>query len=361
MNLETVSALLRSSGPFLTAYVDLTRDTADAEHRIELAWRAVRERLGREGTPVGLTDLVEERVLWPTSAPGPVNRMVVAADGEVLLDEEVRQAGSADVATWGPLPDVTTWLSDRDMMIPVLLAVADREGADLEYYAAWPGYPVDEESIDGETLYITKVPGGAWAHKYHRHRTEEVRRRDADEVAGEIDQRAQGGASLIALAGDVRAVGAIQEALSEPAASNVVVLDEGSRADGSSREKLDHAVDQAVRDIVLTEHLNIVREIEEGSGQRGDAVHGLPDVIENLVQGRVRTLAMAPRIAAQNEVAPAEYAGLPLPEHALKQSRLRADLVAVCAAAATDAEVVMLGAASLPQDGIAAILRWGSA
>lgn len=358
MDLETVSALLQHPGPYLTVYVDVTRDTADAEHRIELAWRSARERVSRDGAPDGLTDLVEGHVLRPTSAPGRVNRMVVAAHGDVLLDEEVRQTDPADVVTWGPLPDVTSWLSDRDMMIPVLLVIADREGADIEYYDGWPGYPTDEDSIHGETLHIKKVPAGGWAHKQYQRRTEEVWRRNADEVATEIDHRARGGVPLIALTGDVRAVGEIREALSEPAASKVVVLEDGSRAEGSSREMLDDAVDQAVRDTVIEEHLHSVREIEEGTGQRGDAVHGLPEVIENLVQGRVRTLALALRIAAQREVAPAEYPGLPLPEQALEHARLRADLVAVCAAAATDADLVILGAASLPQDGIAALLRW---
>lgn len=358
MNVDTIAGIQQHSGPFLSIYIDVTRDTEDAISRIELTWRAARDRLMEQGAPEELVDLVGERVLVPTSVPGMVSRMIVAAGDDVLLDEDVRREHGSEVFSWGPLPDVTSWLTDRDMMIPVLLVLADREGADFEFFDPWPGAPAGEDNVDGETLHINKVPGGGWSHKRQQRHTEEVWRRNAEDVAAEVDEFARKGVRLVALAGDVKAVGDVKDALTEPAASKTAVLDDGSRAEGSSREALDAAVAQAVRDVVVREHLASVRELDEGTGQRATSARGLPAVLGSLVQGKVRTLLLAPGTAAGHSVSPQEYPGLPLPAGALEHDRLRADLVSIWAAVATDAEIQMLGSASLPDDGIAAILRW---
>ncbi|PSL08213.1 hypothetical protein CLV30_101183 [Haloactinopolyspora alba] len=358
MNVDTIAGLQRYPGPFVSAYFDVTRDTADAPHRIDLAWRPERERLLAAGAPSSLVEQVQERVLRPTSAPGPVSRMVIAAGEDVLVDDEIRRPNGATVVSWGPLPDVSGWVVDRDTMVSVLLVLADREGADLELYDPWPGFEVDEESVDGERLHINKVPSGGWSHKQYQRHTEEVWRRNAEEVAAEVDELARKGVRLVVLAGDVHAVGNIRGELAEPTASKTVTLEVGSRAEDGSRESLDDAVGQAVRDVVVREHLAMVRELEEGSGQRATSAYGIPDVIEGLIQGKVRTLLLAPGTAAGYGVPPAEYPGLPLSSGALEHQRLRADLVTICAAAATDAEVVVLGPKSLPDDGVAAIMRW---
>lgn len=362
MKLDNITGLAKHAGPFLSVYIDVSRDTEDAAHRIELAWRSHRERCSEDGTPEDLCDLVEERVLAPVSAPGRARRMVVAAGDEVLLDDVVVGADGddvADVVVWGPLPDLTAWLADRAATLPVLLVVADREGADLTYHDTWPGAPTLRDRIDGETLHARKVPGGGWSHQEYQSHAEEVWRRNAAAVAERVNELAREHPGLVALAGDVRAVKEIKDAVEDPARSRLVMLEHGSRAAGSSRESLDLAVDHAVHDAVVNEHLRTVRKLQEKTGQHRSVALGANDVLNALAQGQVRTLLLAPA-AANGTVAPAEHPGLPLPPSALEQPELRADLAAVCGAAATGADIVLLGGdASLPDgDGVAALLRW---
>ncbi len=358
MNVDTIAAMQQHPGPFLSTYFDVTRATADAPHRIDLAWGSAREQLLEAGAPESLVDLVESRVLVPTSAPGEVKRMIVAAGEEILLVDDVRDPSDHNVVSWGPLPDVTDWLTDRDKSVSVLLVLADREGADLELYRAWPGRPAGEETVGGEDMHLNKVFGGGLAHKQYQRHTEQTWRRNAEEVASELEDYASRGMRLIAIAGDAKAVGSITDELSEPVAAKVTTIDESGRAEGSSRDALDGAVDDAVHEVVMREHLELVRELDEGTGIRATSAHGIPDVLNALVQGKVRTLLVAPSVAANHLVAPADYLGLSLPAVAAESDELRADLVSVWAAAATDADVAVLGTASLPDDGMAAVLRW---
>ncbi len=358
MKLGKIDEALRSGGPFLTVYMDVSRDVTPAAHELEVGWRSTAEELMSQGAPAGLVERVGERMTEPTRWPAPVGRIIVAAGETIVLDRIQAAVPSREVVAWGPLPDVTSWLVDADGCRSLLLVLADRLGADLELYDSWPGQPSGHTTVNGEDLHLTKIPAGDWAHKEYQRRTEEVWRRNARRVADLIDRNARDGIDLIALAGDVRACGEIRDAVSAPAHERLVEVKHGSRAPGSSRASLDADLHDVLRDHVVAERLSLVREVEQRRGRDEAIAMGIPDALDSLVNGQADRVLLAPEVAAAHTVRPSRYPGLPLPQPALDADELRADLVLVGAAAATDAEVVVTAPQALPDDGVTALLRW---
>src|SRR5699024_5981193 len=202
--MKSVTTVLEHKGPFASAYVDVSRDTEDADKQIELRTRAIGEDLVNRGCPEPIVDSVLDRLREPTGVPGPAARMVVATEDGVIFDDVVLRPGSAQIAAWSDFPDLMAWIADRDAMPgPVLQVLADREGADLALFRDWPGQAVEEDEVHGETLHINKVAGGEYAHQAYQRRTARVWRRNAEEVADEIASWVERGVTWVALTGDV--------------------------------------------------------------------------------------------------------------------------------------------------------------
>ncbi|HYU84372.1 MAG TPA: Vms1/Ankzf1 family peptidyl-tRNA hydrolase, partial [Kribbellaceae bacterium] len=337
MKLARVSELVRSGGPFLTAYLDVGRGAALAAHELETRWRAAEADLLSQGAPEPLVNRVGERITEPTRWHGHVGRLVATGGDEIVLDDTLAATPSAEVTSWGPLPDLTSWLTDADPCRSVLLVLTDRMGAAFERYDAWPGPVASSDAVDGEDLHLTHVAAGDWAHKEFQRRSDEVLRHNARLVAERVDHEVRAGVDVVALAGDVRARAEIREALGEPARQRLVELDHGSRAPGSSRQALDDALQHALHDRVVADKLARVREVQRRAG-RGEAIAlGVNEVLGSLVRGQVAQVLLAPEAAARRTVRPGRHPGLPLPPAALAEDELRADLAVVGAAAATDA------------------------
>ena len=353
MRLDRFSDLYAGSWPMATVLLDVSRDTEDGQHLVELRWRAAREQLEEQGAPQESLDAMEPLFLEPTHVPGAVSRLVIASDAEVRFDDVVSDSVDPGVVTYGDLPDLTTWIQLQDGAVPILLVLADREGADLEVYRAFAEEPVEQQQVHGETMHIHKVGIGGWAHLRYQHHTEEVWRRNARQVAEEIEHHVSQGLGVVVIAGDVYARKNIQDALGGRASDSVLEIEAGSRADGASREALDDAVREAVSGVVTERRLGLLREFTERRGRDGAVALGTDAVIDAFVRGQVDTLLLHPETARQGIVDPAKYPGITLPT-AQPQRR---DLGLIAAAALTSASVVTAGRTLLPDDGVAALLR----
>src|SRR5262245_57771560 len=157
MKLGKIEEALRSGGLFLTVYMDVSREATLAAHELEVRWRSTAEDLMSQGAPADLVDRVGELMTEPTRWPGPVGRIVVATGDTIVMDQVLAAVPSHEVVSWGPLPDVSSWLVDADGCRSVLLVLADRLGADLELYDSWPGRAAGHTSVNGEDLHLTKI------------------------------------------------------------------------------------------------------------------------------------------------------------------------------------------------------------
>lgn len=96
-----------------------------------------------------------------------------------------------------------------------------------------------------------------------------------------------------------------------------------------------------------------MREFEQRRGRDEAVAVGKDAVLDAFVRGQVDTLLLDPEKAREGTVEPSRYQGLTLPS----ASPQRRDLALFAAAALTSASVVT-APTLLPDDGVAALLRW---
>lgn len=357
MQLTAVHDLLTRPGPFVTVQAEIGRTTEDARQQLDARWTTIRHALEHEGVGADLIDAIGERLHEPPPGPGPARRTLVAVDGEVAFDDVLSgESRWPEVAEVGPLPDLAAWTAQLDGQLPFALVVADREGADVTFYSGLVRPDADEAVVEGQDFGITKVPQGDWKQKQYQRSAENAWKRTAGEVADAIRTGVhKHRPRVVLLAGDVRACGDIEAALTGVQV-DVVHLDSGGRNPGASDEALWEDVRRVLAEVEAHEEKAVIDQLLERTGQGSGAARGLPDVLHALVNGQVGRLVIDLDAAREMTVDPAEHPGLPLPEGVTGEQR--ADLVLLAAAAATDAEVTVLPREHTHGQGVAALLRW---
>ena len=359
MKLGTIQDLYTRSGPFVTVHMDVSRNTEDARQQIDARWSTAAQDLERAGVDEDLIARIGERMHQQTEVPGEARRTIVAADGDIVFDD-VRAGHTIwpETTTSGPLPDLAGWLHQVDGQVPFVLVVADREGADIDFYRAMSKPDAEHQEVHGDTLHITKVPQGDWAQKQFQQRSENVWQKNAREVADAVrrlctEQRPR----LVVVAGEDRMRAEITEAL-DGVQCDVEQVTAGGRAAGSSTEALWDEVREVLARAEAYDEEQITGRLLEKSGQGSGAARGLPEVLDALVQGKAERLLVDLRAAHEMTVNPAEHPGLALPASASDATDLPADQVLVAVGAATDAELSVLPAEQTKGAGVAALLRW---
>jgi hypothetical protein len=359
MQLGTLQDVYTHTGPFVTVHMDVSRNTEDARQQIDARWTSARHELERAGVDPKLVEQIGERLHEADDIPGEVRRTIVAADGEILFDDVL--AGSTpwpELVTVGELPDLSGWLHQADGQLPFLLVVADREGADLDFYRALARSGSDHSEVEGTELHIHKYQGGGWAHRRFQQRSENAWESNAREVSDEIRSLVKRHRPrVVVLAGDERARTLIADELAT-LQTDVEQVSGGGRADGSSDKALWTDVRRVLAHIEATDEQQLTARLEEKWGQGSGAVLGVDDVLRAFVEGKVETVIVDLQKARDLDVDPTRFPGLGLPGAAAEQKHLRADQVLVAAAALTDAAVAVLPAEQTKGGGVAAMLRW---
>lgn len=359
MQLNTLQDVYAHPGPYVTVHVDVSRNTEDAAQQAEARWTTVRHELEKEGVSPALVERIGERLREPTELPGEVRRTLVAAGEEILFDDVV--AGRTvwpEGVTVGDLPDVSGWLHQADGQMPFVLVVADREGADIDFYRALTTTDPTHSEVEGSSLHIHKYQGGGWSHRRFQQRSENQWESNARDVAEEVRSVVRRHRPrVVLLAGDERARGLIAEGL-DGVQCEVVQVASGGRAQGSSEEALWDEVRQVLARLEADDQQQVTALLEEKWGQGSGAVLGVDDVLGALVERKVETLVLDLQKARDIAVDPSRFPGLPLPEPVLSRRSVPADQVLVAAGTATDAAVAVLPAERTKGGGIAAVLRW---
>jgi len=357
---------LEGGGTWAWAYVDASGNVEDPRRQAALKLRGVEEALRAQGSDLDAVDVIAGELENSPGVPSPVARYVLVHDGTLVLSEVLPgPMHAAESIGVGAVPDLVPLVAHRPIDLPFLVVQVGKDGGG--YRAFKLGHPAtadDEERISGETFDQHKVKGGFgdWKQPRWQSRTEEVWRQNTSEVASAIDKAvARLSPALIVVAGDLQARPMLIERLSSDARRLVSEVPGG----GFDEEVLgDHVRVALAR--VIAKHRHDLEDALRSHVGRGDnqAVTGLGPVVEALQQAQGATIALdavavgertllalgaAPWIAT----APEQAAGVPV------IGPVPAVCALVRAAVLTDAELVLVNAASLPGGAAAAaLLRW---
>jgi hypothetical protein len=359
--LSTTAALFDHDGPFVSLYLESTSEQFDASHQLDTRWKNARRALEGDGADEATLDAVEAVVHG--NHAGGATLAVIAAGGDVLVSRHLAALPTADRWRWAPIPWVGPLIDADHAMIPHVVVLTDRVGADV--YGITAAGDTVEESVDGDTEHIQRSSPGGWSQRRFQQRAENTwednARLAADTVA---DLAGRIGARAVIVGGDVRAVTYLTEHLPEHLRDLVHPLEGGGREAGLD---LDHVADEITRivDTVAAERtVEVIREFKEENGQHDRAADGPARVIEALQAAVVEDLLVHDDPDDERTA----WFG-PEPTHlALSRDDLVAGMgvdepiegriVDICirAAAGTGAQVTIAPKA-IVTDGLAAILR----
>lgn len=369
MNLDFLRPLFDRPGPWVSVYLDATRASENADHEVDLRWRALREQLERQGADADTLDAVRRALDEHPYQPGRYGLAVFARAGEAALVETLPAPPPADEAYLGPLPHAMPLVAQRGAEVPYVRVLADRTGADLDALSVG-GVPRHRTVTGGATFPLRKVHAGGWSHRRYQQAVEESWKHNADDVAAAAVQLAEAvGAEVIVAGGDVRAVQTFAGRLPKRWHDRLVRTDAGARSAGADESALDDVTIQAVADIADRETR---AAIDRYQAQRGaaQASTGLTDVVAHLQRGQVDTVLLVDDLSSTDTlwIDPDDPTLLAVDDHVLREAgtsgplKVRADAALLRAVAGTGAQLTLVGPDEVPLDhGIAAVLRYPDA
>jgi hypothetical protein len=368
-SLKQYADLYRLPGPWCSAYVNAGTGTVDTLEASDVAPGNVRTQLEAEGASAPDLDAMEQAMAPAAGVPAPVARFVVVRHGKAEINEVLPgDLVLPERVSMDPIPDLLPLVKHRPEEFPYVVAEVSREHAELRLYYAGAGAAESTREVQGSTEHVSKFQGGGWAHLRFQHHTEDVWRRNADEVAAEIDRIvSDNGARLVVLAGDIRARGLVQDQLSKATQALVSVVDSHTHTAGADGTLLTDQVNQRVAEQWAAEQQAVMDRLAMEEGQANpESATGIGAVIHAMQQAQVEVLilndaALAERtllaLDAEPWVATAEEESLT----AGILGKVPAPAALLRAAALTDARVLLVPGPVLP-DGVdvAALLRWST-
>ncbi|MCP2163730.1 Rv2629 family ribosome hibernation factor [Goodfellowiella coeruleoviolacea] len=291
MDTTPLRHVVEADGPFVSVYFDSSHNTEDAEERIALEWRSLREELANQGASTAILDALQTELEEAGPDVGRAGRALIGAGDRVLLHERLPVPPPTRVARYSPAPYLLPLVRLSNQGVPHVVVVVDRVGAEL-LAVDRDGETVTEASVSGREHPVHKVRGGGWAHRRMQQHAENVVKHNIEEVAEETDRLVRRlDAPLLVLAGEVRARSELHDALPTHCRSVAVEVEVGQRAAGGDPDALDNTVDELVnrhRHLQQQEVIDRFRtELERPGGQ---AVEGLDGVTTALREANAEVL-----------------------------------------------------------------------
>jgi hypothetical protein len=368
-SLKEYAELYRLGGPWCTAYVDAGTGTVDTLEAADVRPGNIRATLEAAGASPADLDAMEQALQPEAGVPSPVSRFVLVHQGKAELNEVLPgdRVGAERISV-DPIPDLLPLVKHRPEEFPYVVAEVSREHGEIRLHYAGAGAPASTQEVQGESEHVSKFQGGGWAHLRFQHHTEDVWRRNADQMAEEIDRVvSSSGARLVVLAGDIHARRLVQEQLSKASQALVSVIDSHTHTAGADNALLEDQVNQRVAEQWATEQQEIMDRLAMQEGQANpESATGIGAVVHALQQAQVEVLildeaALSERtllaLDAEPWIATAEEESL----GANVLGKVPAPAALLRAAALTDARVLLVPGPVLPDGAdVAALLRWST-
>ena len=287
-DLSDLRALTEITGPFASVYIQIEPAEADALDRFDIRWRAARDRLLADGAPPVVVDAVGAAVADKGRAQfGTV--AVFAHEGGDPFVELLPPDQIINHTSWAALPVLAPVLVSRQHQVPHVVVLVDRAGADL--IAAVGDKELGHDEVVGESYPIERNAPGGWSQPRYQRRAITSWEENAAQVAAEVDDLARRvEARFVAVAGDVRMVAELRDALAPETAELVREMAGTRHRDGSAdaqAEEVTRLVDTAAAEVTV----QVMRQIRDELGRHGNAVQGAGEVLAALAAGQVAALA----------------------------------------------------------------------
>ena len=356
-----LTEVIAASGPFASVYLTTESEVHDAAEQLARRWKTVRASLGEQGAYETVLEAIDAVV---DGAYQEGRGLGVIADGSgVLHVEHHSEPPATDTGQWGPLPALVPILEWHQSQPAYAAVLADRLGADL--VGVRRHRPDTHVEAGGKDYPMRKVGPGGWSQRRFQQRAENTWEHNADGVADELVALVDRvGASVVAVAGDVRAVQLLRQALPSQVDHLVHEIDGGRTADGSE-EAVTAEIQRVLQEEVERTTEAVLAKFEEEQGQHDRATDGVGTTVSALAMGQVAGLLIDPAalggrlgwfgpeptqlatdggaLAAMGVSSPAQA---PLTD------------VVVRAALGTGAGVRVVASDRAPGAGIGALLRW---
>ncbi|MET9322824.1 hypothetical protein ABZX75_21895 [Streptomyces sp. NPDC003038] len=363
MKLDFLAPVYAHPGPVASVYLDTSRDVEDPDRAVELRWRHLRESLLAHDADEATVGAVEEVLGAGRQIAGPHGQAVFAARGQLVLAECLPEPPSRDAARFGSVPDA--------------LPLALRHAPDIAYaaIAMHRAHPA-EGSGTGDELEVA-FDTGRWpmsrvaaVHRPDRRIPVDGWPRQAEELVDELTRFDEASAlEAIVLAGDPWAANTITRLAPKRLRDRLLkIKSDGPRHRESGRALLEEELAElfagrrsdADRQQLDAFHAQRAREPHE--------VEGITAAVAALQQGRAQALILSrPRLSDPNL-----WVGTAPTHLALSGAELnsfgvdyyweeQAGNALIRAAAATQAELIVVHREELPlDDGVAVLLRYTS-
>jgi hypothetical protein len=360
-----LAEIVGEPGEFLSVLLTTDPSVQNAGPRSGLKWKTLRSELEERGIAEVILAAVDPFVP-EAHLHGPQLEVVVSSTGARHVEHggDPNGATERDEGRWGWAPWVFPALSWRQATVPHLVVLIDRSGADL--FAFRREGPAMHEEVDPPGEPLTRSKPGGWSQRRYQQRAENSWEKGAGDVAKELVRLIERfEPRIVVVAGDVRAVQFLREALPKEMVDLVrVVSGERPNLDGSGGIPQDE-VDRLVAEVVQGDTDELLARFEEELGQGDLAAEGPHEVVEALEKAQVDVLLIRDAPDDERTI----WTG-PEPVHigmAREQveamgvddpHEVRIRDAAVRAAIGTAARIRLLPDRRGPREGIGAILRW---
>ena len=373
MDLHFLSELTETPGPYATVYLDASHDSESADRELELRWAGHRSELAEQGADEPTLAALDRAVADADPAVGRAGRVLVAADGRVLLDRTLAEPPGRPSAAWGPAPDVLPLLLDVPEPTTAVVVRVDKSGGEILLAGEDGAGAQQVDEVRGDRYPLHKTRGGGWKHLKMQHTVENTWHANVAALAERVDAEVRRtGARVLVLAGDGQSRTLLREALAERSASIAVDVEHSGGRSGADDDELASAVEAAARNVIDAGRQAVLERLDQALGRPdGLAVGGLEPVLEALRAQQVNTLFLDGGVTRDGELWVGEVAS----QVATDAERLRGlgsepvgqvpvDVALLAAAAASGAAFEPLGGGRTGlvgkpvEDGVAALLRY---
>ena len=365
--LHSLADLYRKPGPWVTVYTDASTGTVDSLHADDVRPDNIAAALEEAHASKEDRKAVAEALRRSAKGlPDPVARLIVVANGTVEFDEFLPGPLALPEFTGvNEVPNLCPLLWHRPDDFAYVVAEVGRDGGEVHLRRASGRQDDDMMHIEGETENLKKVPSGGWSQGRYQHRTENIWKANAADIAGEIDRVVRTSrARLLVVAGDIRARNLVAEELSEQSKEILTIIESHSRTEGADKEAYAQEIDRRVAECIARRQTQLLERLNNQKARPNpESTEGIGSVVHALQQAQVDTLLLETAglnghrllaLGAEPWTAEVdgETAGAPvLAEVPAPSSLLRAAVL-------TDAEVALFPSGALDGGPVAALLRW---